>query len=92
MQQARKAIDLALQLAESCHSSYLKALPEVRRLWNAAFFKKFVIKDKRVEETPYQEPFATIFGGSDKTTLVAGQNSNLRPPGSTSSVPSYTRH
>ena len=72
MQQARKVIDLALQLAESCHSSYLKALPEVRRLWNAAFFKKFVIKDKRVEETPYQEPFATIFGGSDKTTLVAG--------------------
>ena len=36
--QAKQIIDLALDLAKDCAASYHKARPEVRKMWNGAFF------------------------------------------------------
>jgi hypothetical protein len=37
--QAKQIIDLALELAKNCAASYRKARPEVRKMWNRAFFR-----------------------------------------------------
>jgi hypothetical protein len=62
-------IDLALDLAKNCAASYRKARPEVRKMWNQAFFRKVVVRDSRVDGREYEEPFASLLG-SHKSQIV----------------------
>jgi hypothetical protein len=43
--QAKQIIDLALDLAKDCATSYRKAKPEVRKMWNRAFFRTIRVRD-----------------------------------------------
>jgi predicted nucleic acid-binding Zn-ribbon protein len=36
--QAKQIIDVALDLAKDCAASYREAMPDVRKMWNRAFF------------------------------------------------------
>ena len=67
--QAKQIIDLALGLARNCASSYRKARPEVRRMWNRAFFQSIHVRDGAIADFRYEEPFASLFG-SHKGSMV----------------------
>jgi site-specific DNA recombinase len=69
LNQAREVIDLALNLAKDCAASYRKARPEVRKMWNQAFFREIVVDDGNVIRIEYEEPFATLLG-SHKGQIV----------------------
>ncbi|MBI5870055.1 MAG: recombinase zinc beta ribbon domain-containing protein [Actinobacteria bacterium] len=49
-EEIRNALNMALELASKCGVAYRKAGPEVRRQFNHAFFKKVLIKNKKVED------------------------------------------
>ena len=82
LNQAKKIIDLALDLAKNCAASYGKAKPEVRRMWNRAFFQEIVVENGKVVRFEYEEPFATLLG-SHKVQIVdlrrVAQEVNPRP-------------
>jgi hypothetical protein len=67
--QAKQIIDLALDLAEDCAASYRKAKPEVRKMWNRAFFDAIEVRDGAVADFIYEEPFASLLG-SHKGSMV----------------------
>jgi site-specific DNA recombinase len=69
LKQAKQIIDLALDLAKSCAASYRKAKPEVRKMWNQAFFRKVLVSEGRVARQEYEEPFASLLG-SHKHQIV----------------------
>jgi site-specific DNA recombinase len=56
--QAMQIIDLALELAENCAASYRKGKPEVRKMWNHAFFETIRVRHGAVADFTYEEPFA----------------------------------
>ena len=67
--QAKQIIDLALDLAKDCAASYRKARPDVRKMWNRAFFDTISVRDGTVADFKYQEPFASLLG-SHKGSFV----------------------
>ena len=79
LKQAREIIDLALDLAKNCTSSYRKTRPEVK-MWNRAFFRAIRVHDGRIEDFTYEEPFASLLG-SHKGSIVdlAGRCVNRLP-------------
>ncbi|MGH2580881.1 MAG: hypothetical protein ACRDGP_08565 [Actinomycetota bacterium] len=80
LRQATKIIDLAIDLANNCAASYRKAKPEVRRMWNQAFFRTIRMRDSRIADPAYEEPFASLLG-SHKGSIVdlAGRCVNRLP-------------
>ena len=62
LKQAKEIIDLALDLARDCAASYRVAKPEVRKMWNQAFFHTIRVSDGRIEDFTYEEPFASLLG------------------------------
>jgi len=71
--QAKQIIDLALDLAGNCATSYRKARPEVRKMWNQAFFRAIHVRDGTIAEFTYEEPFAPLLGshiGSHNGSIV----------------------
>ena len=69
LKQAKDIIDLALDLAENCSTSYRKASPEVRKMWNRAFFGTVHVRDGSIADFTYREPFASLLG-SHKGSMV----------------------
>lgn len=67
--QAKQIIDLALDLAKDCAASYRKAKPEVRKMWNRAFFQTIRVRDSTIAGFMYEEPFASLLG-SHKGSMV----------------------
>jgi site-specific DNA recombinase len=51
----------ALDLARDCHAAYLTAAPQLRRLFNQAFFTHLYIDDDGVRHD-YAEPFDALLG------------------------------
>jgi len=80
LKQAKDIIHLALDLAKNCAASYRKARPEVRKMWNRAFFGAIRVHDGKVEDFTYEEPFASLLG-SHKGSMVdlAGRCVNRLP-------------
>jgi len=69
LRQARQIIDLALDLAKDRAASYLKARPDVRKMWNRAFFRTIHVRDGAIADFTYEEPFASLLG-SHKGSMV----------------------
>ncbi len=69
LNQAKQIIDLALDLAKDCASSYRKAKPEVRKMWDRAFFFAIRVRDGAIADFTYEEPFASLLG-SHKGSMV----------------------
>jgi site-specific DNA recombinase len=67
--QAKQIIDLALDLAKDCATSYRKAKPEVRKMWNRAFFRTIRVQDGAIADFMHEEPFASLLG-SHKGSMV----------------------
>ena len=67
--QAKQIIDLALDLAEDCAACYRKARPDVRKMWNQAFFQTICVRDGAIADFTYEEPFASLLG-SHKGSMV----------------------
>jgi hypothetical protein len=75
LKQAMEVIELALELGERCPDGYLKAKPDVRRIWNQVFFQKVLVRSGRHSRAIYEEPFAYLLGtrtslGSHKSKIV----------------------
>lgn len=75
--QAKQIIGLALDLAKDSAASYRKAKPEVRKMWNRAFFRTIRVRDGAIAEFAYEEPFASLLG-SHKGSMV--EVSGFEPP------------
>ena len=75
--QAKQIIDLSLDLAKDCAASYRKAKPDVRKIWNRAFFQAIRIRDGAIADFIYEEPFASLLG-SHKGSIV--EVSGFEPP------------
>ncbi len=69
LKQAKEVIDVALELAKNCAASYRKARPEVRKMWNRAFFREMFVEDGKISRFEYEEPFASLLG-SHKGQIV----------------------
>jgi hypothetical protein len=76
--QAKQIIDLALDLARDCAAGYRKAKPDVRKMWNQAFFRTIHVRDGTPAGFTYEEPFASLLG-SHKGSMVdlTGRYSNF---------------
>jgi hypothetical protein len=59
----------ALDLARDCHAAYMAAGPQLRRLFNQAFFSHLYIDDDGLH-SDYAEPFDTLL---DQDVLDAGR-------------------
>jgi site-specific DNA recombinase len=57
-------LEKALKLASACGREYAKASQIVRRLFNQAFFEKFVIENGDIIEAPFTRPVAVVMEGS----------------------------
>jgi len=77
LRQATKIIDLALDLAKNCAASYRKAKPEVRKMWNRAFFRAIRVRGGRIERFDYEEPFASLLGSHKGSMVEVG---GFEPP------------
>jgi DNA invertase Pin-like site-specific DNA recombinase len=78
--QAKQIIDLALELAENCAASYRKAKPEVRKMWNRAFFDTIRVRDGAVADFTYEEPFASLLGSHKGSMVVPTGFEPVSPP------------
>jgi hypothetical protein len=67
--QASQIIDFALDLAKDCAASYRKTQPDVRKMWNRAFFNTMRIRDGTIADFTHEEPFASLLG-SHKGSMV----------------------
>jgi site-specific DNA recombinase len=74
--QAKQIIDLALELAENCAASYRKAKPEVRKMWNHAFFDTIRVRDGVVADFTYEEPFVSLLGSHKGSIVLADRCAN----------------
>lgn len=75
-------LDKALSLASACGREYAKAEPVVRRLFNQAFFERFVIEDGNLIEATFTEPLAVLMEAAQETRhLIASfrESSEGRP-------------
>ena len=78
--QTKQIIDLALDLAKDCAASYRKAKPEVRKMWNRAFFQTIRVRDGVVADSTYEEPFESLLGShKDSMVDLAGRCVNRLP-------------
>jgi site-specific DNA recombinase len=77
--QAKQIIELALDLAKDCAASYRKARPEVRKMWNRAFFDTIRVRDGAIADFAYEEPFASLLG-SHKGSMVVPTGFEPVPP------------
>ena len=73
-------IDLALDLAKECASSYRKAKPEVRKMWNRAFFRTISVRDGSVADFTYEGPFASLLGSHNSSMVVLTIGTRNTPP------------
>jgi len=78
--QAKQIIDLALDLAKDCTASYRKARPEVRKMWNRAFFETIRVRDGGVADFTYEEPFASLLGSHKGSMVVPTGFEPVSPP------------
>jgi DNA invertase Pin-like site-specific DNA recombinase len=78
--QAKQIIDLALDLAKDCTASYRKARPEVRNMWNRAFFDTIGVRDGAVADFTYEEPFASLLGSHNGSMVVPTGFEPVSPP------------
>jgi site-specific DNA recombinase len=69
----QEVLTLAIRLAGSCHTAYLKASPKVRRRFNQAVLKEVYIKDGKVKRAEFTDVFAALFSrpSSNKWVKVA---------------------
>jgi len=70
--QAKQIIDLALDLAKNCAASYRNARPEVRKMWNRAFFRTIQVRNGEIADFTYEEPFASLLR-SHKGSMVGAR-------------------
>ncbi|HSL67304.1 MAG TPA: recombinase family protein [Actinomycetota bacterium] len=77
---AKQIIDLALDLAKDCTASYRKARPEVRKMWNRAFFDAIGVRDGAVADFRYEEPFASLLGSHKGSMVVPTGFEPVSPP------------
>src|SRR5581483_10016489 len=77
LKQAKEIIDLALDLARDCATSYRRARPDVRKMWNRAFFRTIRVRDGTVTDSTYEEPFATLLGSHKGSMVEVG---GVEPP------------
>jgi len=56
LRQARQIMDLALDLAKDCAASYRKARPDVRKMWNQAFFQTICVRDGAIADSHTRSP------------------------------------
>ncbi|MBI2237623.1 MAG: recombinase zinc beta ribbon domain-containing protein [Actinobacteria bacterium] len=75
--QAKQIIDLALDLAKDCAASYRKARPDVRKMWNRAFFHTIRVRDGAIADFTYEEPFASLLGSHKGSMVEVG---GFEPP------------
>jgi site-specific DNA recombinase len=54
--QAKQIIDLALDLANDCATSYRRARPEIRKMWNRVFFDTILVRDGAVADSRTRSP------------------------------------
>ena len=78
--QAKQIINLALDLATDCAASYRKAKPEVRKMWNRAFFDAIDVRDGAVADFSYEEPFASLLGSHKGSMVVPTGFEPVSPP------------
>jgi DNA invertase Pin-like site-specific DNA recombinase len=78
--QAKQIIDLALELAKDCATSYRKARPDVRRMWNRAFFHTIRVRDGTIAHFAYEEPFASLLGSHKGSMVVPTGFEPVSPP------------
>ncbi len=78
--QAKRIIDLALDLAKDCAASYRKARPEVRKMWNRAFFQTILVRDGAIAGSAYEEPFASLLGSHKGSMVVPTGFEPVSPP------------
>ena len=78
--QAKQIIDLALDLATDCAVSYRKARPEVRKMWNRAFFDTIRVGDGAIADFTYEEPFASLLGSHKGSMVVPTGFEPVSPP------------
>lgn len=68
--QAKQIIDLALDLAKDCAASYRKGRPEVRKMWNRAFFRTILVRRFHVRGALHVRPrFTQRLDGGPKGML-----------------------
>lgn len=60
--------------------SYRKAKPEVRKMWNRAFFCTIRVRDGAIADFTYEEPFASLLG-SHKGSIVEVRGFEPLSPG-----------
>jgi hypothetical protein len=77
LKRVKDLIDLALDLANICAASYRKARPEVRKMWNQAFFRTIRVQDGRIADSTYEEPFASLLGSHKGSIVEVG---GFEPP------------
>jgi hypothetical protein len=58
-----------LDLAKDCAASCRKARPDVRKMWNRAFFQTINVREGAIADFTYEEPFASLLG-SHKGSIV----------------------
>jgi hypothetical protein len=78
--QAKQIIDLALELVENCAASNRKAKPDVRKMWNRAFFDMIGVQDGVVADSTYEEPFASLLGSHKGSMVVPTGFEPVSPP------------
>ncbi len=69
LKQAKQNIDVAFDLAKNCAASYGKAKPDVRKMWNRAFFDNIRVRNCTIDAFTYEEPFVSLLG-SHKGSMV----------------------
>jgi hypothetical protein len=57
--------------------SYRKAKPDVRKMWNRAFFRTIRVRDGAIADFTYDEPFASLLGSHKGSMVDPG---GLEPP------------
>ena len=78
--QAKQIIDLALDLAKDCAASYRKAKPDVRKMWNRAFFDTIRVRDGAIADFANEEPFASLLGSHNGSMVVPTGFEPVSPP------------
>jgi site-specific DNA recombinase len=69
----QETLTLAVRLAGSCYTAYLKARPKVRTRFNQAVLEAVYIKDRQVTRAEFTEVFEALFSrpSSNKRAMVA---------------------
>jgi DNA invertase Pin-like site-specific DNA recombinase len=78
--QAKQIIEIALGLAKDCAASYRRAKPDVRKIWNRAFFDTIGVRDGAVAVFTYEEPFASLLGSHKGSMVVPTGFEPVSPP------------